>query len=162
MVTNRDVFATDPLSTALPNDGVAKVEEPSTAEEWDVLRYELRSFVCEGEYARGLERIIEDILDPNRNVDPAFRYSIITKTDNDIVTGLQRRQEGEKLIFADSQGKEFSIDESQIKKKVESKMSLMPSNFADIIPPNDFSDLLTFLMSRRPGGKNGPTTTVSK
>ena len=42
MLTNRMVFATDPVDANIPNDGVAKVSEPQTPQEWDVLRYELR------------------------------------------------------------------------------------------------------------------------
>lgn len=53
-ITNREVFARDPLENRLPNDGVAKIGEPTNQEEWDVLRYELSTFVCDGEYRRGL------------------------------------------------------------------------------------------------------------
>ena len=53
MLENRDVFLKDPSANPIPNLGVTKVGEPETPEEWDVLRYELRSFVCEGEYRRG-------------------------------------------------------------------------------------------------------------
>ena len=35
---------------------------PETDQQWDVLRWELRSFVCDGEYARGLERILDSFL----------------------------------------------------------------------------------------------------
>lgn len=59
---NRDVFLRDPLTTSIPNDGVAKVGVPTTKQEWDVLEHELRTFVCEGEYARGLERILYSYL----------------------------------------------------------------------------------------------------
>jgi hypothetical protein len=59
---NREVFAKDPLATTIPNLGVVKVTEPSTAQEWAVLRYELQTFVCEGEYQRGLERILDAYL----------------------------------------------------------------------------------------------------
>src|SRR6185436_12996899 len=56
---------------------------------------------------RGLERLCEDILDPNRNVDGAFRNSIITLKDGDVTSGLFRREEGEVLVFSESTGKEF-------------------------------------------------------
>lgn len=62
MLLNRQVFAKDPLETTLPNDGVAKVVEPTTAEQWEVLRFELQSFVCSGEYERGLDRILTTYL----------------------------------------------------------------------------------------------------
>ena len=48
MLTNRMLFTKDPLTTTIPNDGVAKVTEPQSAQEWDVLRYELTTFVCDG------------------------------------------------------------------------------------------------------------------
>ncbi|MCC6484060.1 MAG: BREX system P-loop protein BrxC [Armatimonadetes bacterium] len=62
MMLNKDVFLRDPTSYALPNDGVAKVAFPSTPEEWDVARYELEHFVCEGAYHDGLLRILERFL----------------------------------------------------------------------------------------------------
>lgn len=61
-LTNKDVFYRDPTDTKIPNDGVAKVVRPDTPQQWDVLEWELKSFVCEGEYARGLERILNSFL----------------------------------------------------------------------------------------------------
>ncbi len=55
---NREVFIKDPTSFAIPNDGVTVVGDPQKPEEWDVLRYELTAFVCEGEYKRGLARVL--------------------------------------------------------------------------------------------------------
>ena len=62
MMTNRELFYRDPTETKIPNDGVAKVVRPETDQQWDVLRWELRSFVCEGQYAQGLERILDSFL----------------------------------------------------------------------------------------------------
>ena len=58
----REVLSRDPLTTTIPNDGVTKVMQPQSAQEWDVLRYELESFVCEGEYREGLGRIVSAFL----------------------------------------------------------------------------------------------------
>lgn len=58
MTLNRSVFAQDPTGFVIPNDGVARVGMPSTPQQWDTLRWELQSFVCEGEYRVGLERIL--------------------------------------------------------------------------------------------------------
>src|SRR6266545_2224608 len=61
-ISNRELFYRDPTQTKIPNDGVAKVMRPETDQQWDVLRWELRSFVCDGQYARGLERILNSFL----------------------------------------------------------------------------------------------------
>lgn len=59
---NRALFAQDPTTFSIPNDGVTVVAEPQTDEEWKVLRYELGSFICEGEYREGLHRILSTYL----------------------------------------------------------------------------------------------------
>jgi len=61
-ITNRELFYRDPTHTKIPNDGVAKVVRPQTNQQWGVLEWELKSFVCDGEYARGLERILNSFL----------------------------------------------------------------------------------------------------
>lgn len=59
---NRDVFVLDPTEGDIPNLGVAKVKNPEDEGDWKTLEWELRSFVCEGEYERGLERILSQYL----------------------------------------------------------------------------------------------------
>ncbi|MGN6258091.1 MAG: BREX system P-loop protein BrxC [Solirubrobacterales bacterium] len=59
---NRDLFYRDPVETQIPNGGVAQVGRPETAEQWEVLRWELTSFVCDGQYERGLDRILGSFL----------------------------------------------------------------------------------------------------
>ena len=51
-----------PPSGDIPNLGVAKVRNPEDEGDWATLEWELRSFVCEGEYERGLERILDQFL----------------------------------------------------------------------------------------------------
>lgn len=61
-LTNREVFALDPTKGDIPNLGVAKVRNPEDEGDWNTLEWELRSFVCEGEYERGLDRILDQFL----------------------------------------------------------------------------------------------------
>lgn len=97
---------------------------------------------------RGAQRLIEDVLDPSRNVDPSFRYSIVTLKDGDVIAGLQRREEGAVIVFVDATGKEIPVAKADIEKRTESTLSLMPDNFSDAIPPSDFNNLLAFLLSK--------------
>jgi putative heme-binding domain-containing protein len=96
--------------------------------------------------------VLEDVLDPNRNVDHAFRSHTLVMKDGDIVTGLPRREEGELLILADSTGKEFSVAKKDIQERQESTVSLMPENFGEVIASNDFNNLVAFLLLNRPAG----------
>ncbi|HSU69447.1 MAG TPA: HEAT repeat domain-containing protein, partial [Tepidisphaeraceae bacterium] len=99
--------------------------------------------------ARGAPRLCEDILDPSRNVDAAFRYSTFVLSDGNVIAGIPRREEGQTITVADSTGKEVTIDKPKITRRVESQLSLMPSNFGEVIPPADFNDLLSYLLSTR-------------
>jgi hypothetical protein len=76
MTLNREVLQRDPSANPLPNDGVAKIGRPRTNEEWRVLEWELMSFVCTGEYERGLERILSTYLgNLERDTQPAVWVS---------------------------------------------------------------------------------------
>lgn len=59
MTTNRECLVTDPLKLELLNQGVAEVKDLRSEEELRILRFELETFVCKGQYAKGLERILE-------------------------------------------------------------------------------------------------------
>ena len=98
--------------------------------------------------ARGAERIMEDILDPNRNVDGAFRATLFELKDGDVISGLFRREEGELVIYAESTGKELSVAKKNIKERRQSELSLMPENFGETIPANEFNDLIAFLLTK--------------
>jgi putative heme-binding domain-containing protein len=98
---------------------------------------------------RGVDRLCEDILDPNRNVDHAFRQTMITMKDGESLAGLFRREEGELLVLADSAGKEVTVKKADVGEKRELDASLMPDNFGEVISPGDFNNLLAYLLSKR-------------
>ena len=98
---------------------------------------------------RGLDRLTEDILEPNRNVDGAFRSTTIVLADGRVVTGLVRREEGAALILADAAGKEFRVPTADIEERLLSPLSLMPANFAETLPEADYRDLLAYLLAQR-------------
>lgn len=98
--------------------------------------------------SRGPDRLFEDMLDPNRNVDKAFRASILTMNDGRVLNGLFRREEGETLIFADNKGQEFTVKKPDIDARDETATSLMPS-IVETLLPADTADLIGFLLSKR-------------
>jgi putative heme-binding domain-containing protein len=101
---------------------------------------------------RGAERLLEDILDPNRNVDEAFRTTMVTTNDGRVISGLKLREDGGDLILADSTGKELRIAAADIDEVAVSPLSPMASNVLDQIGEKNLPDLLAYLMqpSARP------------
>jgi putative heme-binding domain-containing protein len=95
---------------------------------------------------RGAERLLEDILDPNRNVDEAFRTTMVTTNDGRVISGLKLRQDGGDLILADSTGKEVRIAAADIDEVAVSHLSPMASNMLDQIGEQNLPDLLAYLM----------------
>jgi putative heme-binding domain-containing protein len=107
----------------------------------------------DGVGGRGLERLLEDVLDPNRNLDPAFHSTILTLRDGDVQSGLFRREEGEAVVLAVSTGKEISVPKKDIVERRTSDTSLMPENFGEVIPAQDFLDLMAFLLNHGPAAQ---------
>jgi putative membrane-bound dehydrogenase-like protein len=95
----------------------------------------------------GHKALTQKILDPNRNITEAFRTYNITLKNDQTLTGLYRRTEGETMVFADMTGKEFAVVKNDMKEYRASKYTLMPDQFKDIIPEKDFYALLDYLLS---------------
>jgi hypothetical protein len=60
---NREVYEQDPKEFHLLNNGVAKVRDADSEEELQTLKFELKTFICEGQYEKGLIRLLRSYLD---------------------------------------------------------------------------------------------------
>lgn len=98
---------------------------------------------------RGVDRLLEDILDPNRNVDQAFRATTLTLKNGQVVSGLLVKEEGEVLVLADAQGKEVRVSKSSVDEKAVSPLSPMPANFVDQVSEAEFYHLLAYLLKQQ-------------
>ncbi|MBE0507394.1 MAG: BREX system P-loop protein BrxC [Marinospirillum sp.] len=59
---NREIYQQDPEANRLENNGVAIVKDDLSPKALKTLRYELKTFVCDGEYEAGLEKILSTYL----------------------------------------------------------------------------------------------------
>jgi hypothetical protein len=59
---NLEIYEKDPRTHTLLNEGVAKITSGQSSAELETLRYELTNFVCEGQYAEGLSRVLSTYL----------------------------------------------------------------------------------------------------
>jgi putative heme-binding domain-containing protein len=98
---------------------------------------------------RGLDRLVEDMLAPNRNVDVAFRSTTIVTDQGLVLNGLIKHTEGARLILVDSKGQEISVPVDSIDQKIPSRLSPMPANFGETMTDEQFRQLLAYLLSLR-------------
>ncbi len=97
----------------------------------------------------GASALTEKILDPNRNISQAFVTYTVRMNDGEIHAGLLRREEGALMVLANAAGEEFSLPKSDIAEATVSPYTLMPDNFGQVIPEEDFDALLAYLLNEK-------------
>ena len=103
----------------------------------------------DGVGARGLDRLLEDLLDPDRNVDPAFATTTITTRGGAVIAGIGVLEKGSNLEMTDAEGKRRTIPRSTVSSRKTSNLSLMSSALTRAIPEADFADLMQFLLEQK-------------
>ncbi len=101
--------------------------------------------------ARGADRLCEDILDPNRNVDAHFHLHTLTLKDGSALSGFLKGEAGQVLILADAAGQEQRVSKNDLAKDVTTPMSLMPPVFGQMLDEKTFINLLGYLMNEKAG-----------
>jgi len=102
---------------------------------------------------RGLDRLVEDVLAPNRNVDVAFRSTTIVTVEGKVISGLVKRTEGEQLILVDNKGQELAVAKKQIDEQFPSAISPMPANFGESLTEQNFREIMAYLLTLRGGSE---------
>lgn len=97
---------------------------------------------------RGADRLIEDVLDPNRNVDAHFHLHQLKLRDGSTATGFVRGEVGQVTILVDAANNEQRVAKGDIAEDIELPQSLMPLTFGQTIPADAFNDLIGWLLTR--------------
>ncbi|MBC7967793.1 MAG: c-type cytochrome [Fuerstia sp.] len=98
---------------------------------------------------RGLDRVLEDVLAPNRNVDVAFRTTTVVTTEGKAYSGLLKELEGNRVSIIDSQAKETILQTDTIEERRAATTSPMPSNVGETFSESQLRDLVTYLLQQR-------------
>ena len=59
---NKELFTLNPDENNLINDGVVEINTAKDEQGLRIIRHELKTFVCEGEYQKGIFRILDTYL----------------------------------------------------------------------------------------------------
>lgn len=97
---------------------------------------------------RGFERLCDDILDPNRNVDAHFHLHTITLKDGATTGGFVRSETAQVIRLIDPTGREYPVKKADIAQSQVSPLSLMPPNFGILLDEAAFRDLLGWLLEK--------------
>jgi putative heme-binding domain-containing protein len=96
--------------------------------------------------SRPLPRLVEDILDPSRNIDPTFRLTTVTLKNGETKSGMNHREEGERVLLTDPATTEtIAIAKRDVAAIALSPSSPMPAAFETALTEAEFFDLLEFL-----------------
>jgi putative membrane-bound dehydrogenase-like protein len=95
----------------------------------------------------GRSRVLESILQPAREVGPAFQPYALTLADGRVLTGLSvstnERERTERFLTAD--GSELSVPMAQIEHRVPLATSIMPAGLEQGLSDDDLQNLLKLL-----------------
>lgn len=100
----------------------------------------------DGSESRTLARLVEDILDPSRNIDPGFRLTTVTLKSGETKTGFNLSEQGEQTALTDpASGETLIFSRADIAETAPSAISPMPPTFETTLSPQEFFDVIAYL-----------------
>jgi putative heme-binding domain-containing protein len=103
--------------------------------------------------------LMQEILDPNKNVDSRYIEYQARLKDGRTVSGLLAAETATTIILRGQQHKEETLLRTDIEELRGSGKSLMPEGIEKDVSKKDMADLLAFLTSNRPPPKQFPGNT---
>ena len=100
-----------------------------------------------GARSGGKEKLLVNILDPNREVPPNYFGYIVDSRDGDSYTGLIVNENAGSITVRQPLGIEVVVARSQIAKMQASRLSLMPEGLEEGLNNQDLADLADFIFS---------------
>ena len=93
----------------------------------------------------GKEKILVNILDPNREVRPDFISYVIDTKDDESFIGLVANETSTSVTLRQAYGREDVVSRSNIKKMQSQGQSLMPEGLEAGLAPQDLADLISYI-----------------
>jgi len=93
----------------------------------------------------GKEKILVNILDPNREVRPEYVSYLVETKDGESLIGLIVNETATTLTLRQAYGKENVLNRSDIKKIQSQGQSLMPEGLEAGMAPQDLADLIEYV-----------------
>jgi putative heme-binding domain-containing protein len=99
--------------------------------------------------ATGKEKMLGNILDPNREVAPQFQAFEVELKDGDSLIGLIANETASSLTVRQAFGKEEVVQRSNIARIRNQNQSLMPEGLEAGLKAQDVADLLEYVSTAK-------------
>jgi putative heme-binding domain-containing protein len=99
----------------------------------------------------GKEKMLVNILDPNREIAPAYIAFQIETRDDESLVGVIASETTSSITVRQAFGKEDTIMRSKIKSMQSQGQSLMPEGLDEGLKPQDFANLLEYISTADAG-----------
>lgn len=148
--TRSDVLETYRSALTMPGDKLKGkrvfAQSCSACHKLEGVGYELAPSLASFQF-RGPEAILQNIIEPNREVNPQYvSYTIVTEDDR-VLSGMIQSESAASVTLVRGENQTDTIDRSEIAEMKSSKLSLMPEGLERQIDVSSMADLLAYLMS---------------
>jgi putative heme-binding domain-containing protein len=92
-------------------------------------------------------KILENILDPSKNIDPKYITWLIETDSGKVLTGLLVKKDTDGVVLRDAQNKEHHLKTDQIEEMFPQRKSLMPDLLLREFTAEQVADLVAYLAS---------------
>jgi putative membrane-bound dehydrogenase-like protein len=100
-----------------------------------------------GARSGGKEKLLMNILDPNREVSPNYFGYVVETQDGESNTGLIVNESASSVVLRQPLGLEVVVPRSRITRMEASRQSLMPEGLEEGLTQQDLADLLGFVFT---------------
>ncbi|MFO1011263.1 MAG: family 16 glycoside hydrolase [Planctomycetota bacterium] len=98
-------------------------------------------------------QLLESILEPSRRIADEYRSTRCVLRDESVVEGRVVREDARVLVLLGTDGRETTLEKSELEERAPSRTSAMPEGLAAAFGLEDYKDLFAFLDC---GGALGP------
>ncbi len=93
--------------------------------------------------------LVESILEPSRTIAPSFETLAVSLKNGRLLTGVRVAETEQQLTIADNQGQKHVLAKGDIEERQVSPVSTMPEGLEKRLTPEEFVDLIAFLVSQK-------------
>ena len=91
------------------------------------------------------DKLLQDILEPDREIRPAYRTSVVQRTDSELIFGIVSKSGPDVLLVRQPSGATIFLPRTQVEDSSPQDWSLMPEDAAAGMSAGDLADLIEFI-----------------